>query len=120
MTMSAPKCRNIALVVEDDQDQRDLVTVLLEEVDLRVVSCGTAEAAFAVMEHEGDDVVLLFADVQLSGMRTGLDLADEVARHWPETTVIVTSGAPLPDALPPGTTYLPKPWRALDVLAHVA
>lgn len=112
--------RNIAVVVEDDQDQRELVTMLLEEFDLRVVSCGTAEAAYAVMEHAGGDVVLLFADVRLPGAWSGIRLANEVARQWPLTALIVTSGAPLPDALPPGTTYLPKPWRALDVLARVA
>jgi two-component system, response regulator PdtaR len=120
MQLAAQPRRNIALVVEDDQDLRELVTLLLEEVDMKVVTCGTAEAAFAIMEHTGDDVALLFADVVLPGACDGVQLANRVTRQWPGTTVIVTSGGPHPEALDPGTTYLPKPWRALDVLAHVA
>ena len=120
MTLLPLEMRKIALVVEDDPDQRALVTLLLEESDLRVVGCASADAALAVMQYTGLEVALVFADIRLPGLRDGVDLARHVAAHWPNTKIVVTSGGPLRDDLPGGATFLAKPWRALDVLAQVA
>jgi DNA-binding response OmpR family regulator len=40
----------IALVVEDDPDQRELLTVLLEESELHVFGCESAEAALRILD----------------------------------------------------------------------
>ena len=40
----------IALVVEDDPDQRELLTLLLEESELHVFSCESAEAALRILD----------------------------------------------------------------------
>ncbi len=42
--------RPVALIVEDDQTQRDLLSVLLEESDMHVIQCESAEAAVIVLE----------------------------------------------------------------------
>lgn len=120
MTNSKAYDRRIAIVVEDDDEQRAIVSCLMEESDLRVVECSTADAAYAVMQLTGTQVAVVFTDIRLPGVRTGVDLAHAVAEGWPGTEVIVTSGIKPERDLPPGVTYLAKPWRALDILAKVA
>jgi DNA-binding NtrC family response regulator len=109
---------SVALVVEDDPDVRDLAAALLEETDLRVVTCEDAETALAVMVREGENVALVFSDVRLPGLLDGIDLARRVKALWPHVSIVVTSGyaARRPDKLPDNVAYMPKPWLALDVL----
>ena len=108
----------IALIVEDDPDLRELAAALLEESDLRVVECESAEEAMSALVRDGDDVALVFTDIRLSGLLDGIDLARRVKVLWPQISMIVTSGyaQTKPEALPESVTYMPKPWLALDVL----
>ena len=108
----------LALIVEDDADQRYLVAALLEETDLSVIECESAEAALSVMQRCGDRILLVFVDIRLPGIIDGVDLARAVRVHWPHARVIVTSGDPGDrlDSLPREAFYMEKPWRALDVL----
>ena len=66
-----PRPSKLALVVEDDADVRNLATAVLEESDLDVIACDTAEAAISVLERAGGNVALLFADVRLGA---GMDV----------------------------------------------
>jgi DNA-binding response OmpR family regulator len=107
-----------ALIVEDDVDQRQLAATLLEESELHVIECESAEAAVSVMQRRGERIALVLADIRLPGLIDGVDLACLVRKHWPHAKVIITSGDPgdrLAD-LPAGASYLNKPWRALDLL----
>jgi CheY-like chemotaxis protein len=114
MGQSTP-IRQIALVVEDDKEQRELVAALLEESEMRTIECESAEAAALILKHFGDAVGFLFVDVRLAGSMSGIDLARLAKANNPEVSVVVTSGSACP-GLPAGTTFMPKPWRALDVL----
>jgi DNA-binding NtrC family response regulator len=105
----------IALVVEDDPDQRELLTVLLEEAELHVFTCESAEAAIRILDKYGAGMSLLVTDVQLAGILTGADLARIAKQRYPELSVIVTSGSAKPK-LPADTVFMPKPWRALEIL----
>jgi two-component system cell cycle response regulator CpdR len=105
----------IALVVEDDVLQRELVVVLLEESDMGVIQCDSAEAALAVLDRMGRCVSLMFTDVNLAGAMDGLSLAHSAKDRFPNLHVIVTSGTPR-TGLPDGAKFLAKPWRPLDVL----
>jgi DNA-binding NtrC family response regulator len=107
----------IALVVEDDELQRSLVSALFEESDMRVIECESAEAALLVLDKVGCDVTVLFTDVNLAGTQSGAELADIAKARFPDLTVLVTSGHKRPD-LPDDATFLPKPWRALDLLRY--
>ena len=49
----------------------------------------------------GRDVALIFADIRLPGVMDGIDLAREVRMRWPLLPVILTSGHPRDDQLPP-------------------
>ncbi len=108
----------IALVVEDDADVRDLATAVLEETDLGVIACDSAEEAMSVLERGDVTVALLFADVRLPGAMDGVSLARAVGRRWPEARVVVTSGAAHEGTLPDRAVFMQKPWRALDVLVQ--
>ncbi|KQP30610.1 response regulator receiver protein [Methylobacterium sp. Leaf104] len=110
----------IALVVEDDADVRNLATAVLEESDLDVIACDSAEAAISVLERSGGNVALLFADVRLGAGMDGIALASAVERRWPDVRVVLTSGgdARAVEAMPAQAVYMQKPWRALDVLVQ--
>jgi DNA-binding NtrC family response regulator len=118
MGQSKPFRRATAVVVEDEEEQRYLSATLLEESEFDVVECESAEAAIAVIKERGDEVALVFTDVQLAGPMDGVDLAKAVHEELPEVSVIVTSGqggAKLSE-LPPGVDFVKKPWRAIDLL----
>ena len=108
----------VALIVEDDAEVRQLASTLLEESELHVIECESAEAAVSVMQRRGHTVALVFVDIRLPGLIDGVDLARLVRTHWPHVKVIVTSGdaGDRLGALPAGTAYMEKPWRALDLL----
>jgi DNA-binding NtrC family response regulator len=111
----------IALVVEDDPDQRWLTATLLQENGLETIECESAEAALATMLLRGREVCMVYADMRLSGVMDGIDLARELKMRWPHLTIVLASGNPgtrLVD-LPPGVEFVSKPWKPLDLLPSV-
>ena len=108
--------RATALIVEDDPMQRDMICLLLEESEVDVIECESAEAAELVLERAADNLVLLMTDVQLAGNMDGVELAHIARRYNPEMGVIVTSGKPLHQELPDGVKFWAKPWAPLDVI----
>jgi CheY-like chemotaxis protein len=106
----------IALVVEDDVFQRELVVALLEESEMGIVECESAEAALRVLEKMGECVSMIFTDISLAGKIDGVELAHFATERYPDIHVIVTSGLALPKSLPEGAMFMPKPWLPLDVL----
>ena len=108
--------RATALVVEDDPMQREIICLLLEESEVDVIECESAEAAEAVLERTGGSVALMMTDVQLAGNMSGVELAHIARKHNPDIGVIVTSGRPLREDLPDGATFWSKPWAPLDVI----
>jgi len=106
----------IALVVEDDVLQCELMVVLLEESEMGVIQCQSAEEALRVLEKMGGCMSMMFTDVNLAGKLDGVELAHFAVRRYPNLRVIVTSGAALTKSLPEGATFMPKPWLPLDVL----
>jgi DNA-binding NtrC family response regulator len=111
--------RPLALIVEDDADQRSLIAMLLEDGGFETVASDSAEAALAIMLLRGGEVCLVVADLHLSGLIDGVELARELKVRWPHLTVLLTSGnagSRLVD-LPPGIESLPKPWECAHLLA---
>ena len=106
------------LIVEDDAEVRSLVATLLEDEQLNVIECESAEAALAIMLIGGREVTMILADVRLPGAMDGVDLAWEVKLRWPLLPVILTSGFPCERVgdLPLGVAYMPKPWQPLNAL----
>jgi CheY-like chemotaxis protein len=110
--------RDVALVVEDDHDVRDLAAAILEETDLKVVEADSAEEALHYLRENAANVALLFTDIRLPCLMDGVDLARTAHLKWPWIRVVVTSGVAVDRTsdLPRGAKYLQKPWSALDVL----
>jgi CheY-like chemotaxis protein len=111
---------HVALIVEDDPDVRELAAALLEETELDVVEVGSAEAALDCLQERGGEVAMLFADVRLPGPMDGVQLAKAACTLWPTVRIVLTSGDPGArlDDLPECVTFMPKPWRGLDVLVQ--
>ena len=107
----------LALVVEDDAEVRALAETLLDETELDVLGCDSAEAALDVLQARGGEVALVFADVRLAGEMNGLQLARAVATLWPRARLVLTSGhAVRRPEVPENAVFIPKPWRPIDVL----
>src|SRR4030095_14922214 len=89
----------IALVVEDDVWQREWVVALLEESEMGIFLCESAEEALRVLEKMGGCVSLMFTDVNLAGKIDGVELAHFATQCYPNIHVIVTSGRALTKSL---------------------
>jgi DNA-binding NtrC family response regulator len=111
---------HVALIVEDDPDVRNLAATLLEETPLDVVEVENAEAALAHLQERGGEVAMIFADVRLPGEMDGVQLAKAACTLWPTIRIVLTSGDPdaMSEDLPDCVTFMPKPWRGLDVLVQ--
>jgi CheY-like chemotaxis protein len=60
------------LIVEDDAELRRLTAALLEDEQLDIIECESAEAALATLLIRGREVGMIFADVRLRGVMDGL------------------------------------------------
>lgn len=82
-----------AVVVEDDEDLRRMLLVLLRSLDFGAVGFGSAESALAwLMMHGAPDLVIV--DLRLPGL-SGLELCDRL-RANPDTArvpIIVATGS---------------------------
>lgn len=107
--------KQYALVVEDDEMQRQLVGILLEDSGFDVLQSDTAEAAMVILQEVGHDLALMVVDVRLNGDMLGSHLAKFASQLFPKIKVIVTSGKEWP-VLPEGAIFLRKPWKPLDLI----
>jgi two-component system cell cycle response regulator CpdR len=108
--------RPIALIVEDEPMQREMIALLLEQCDYDVIQCESAEAAELVLQKNSGCLAMLMTDVNLAGRMNGVELAHLAKQRNPRLDVVVTSGRPLPQPLPDGAKFWSKPWAPLDVL----
>jgi CheY-like chemotaxis protein len=108
----------VALVVEDDALQREVVSELLRDNGLEVVECSTAEAAELVLVSTGTELRALVTDVNLAGKMSGVELAEYAKRKFPGVNVVVVSGKN-PPYVPQDTHFFLKPYEPKDLLAAV-
>ncbi|MEF7613464.1 response regulator [Aquincola sp. MAHUQ-54] len=109
--------------VEDNDDLRETIGLLLEADDRVVTSFATAEEALEAFERAPCDVVV--TDVSLPTM-SGVDLARAVLAHQPGTWVVLSSGYAITrgiETLGPTVRSLPKPFEIEEMdtlLAEIA
>ena len=106
----------MALVVEDEEVQRDVVAMLLEECEMGVIQCDSAEAALHVLDQVGPMLTMLYTDVSLAGDIDGIELARVTRERFPQIHVVVASGRGLNRDLPEHTLFMQKPFLPLDLL----
>ncbi len=105
----------LALVVEDDDVQRETLADLLKHENMDVIECESAEAAELVIARCGTELKLLVTDVKLAGHGSGIELAAFAKQKFPRLNIVVVSGM---DGLlvPPNVRFLKKPYRARELL----
>ena len=106
------------LFVEDNDDLREAIGLMLEGDGRSISAFGTAEEALAAFEQAPFDV--LVTDVSLPSM-SGTELARRVLQRAPGTWVVLASGYDLRqgvETLGPTARALPKPFEIeqLDAL----
>jgi CheY-like chemotaxis protein len=113
--------RPCVLVVEDNDDVRELAESMLGLAGYAVKSAASGEQALALLE-QGADVDLLFTDVIMPGGMNGLQLIDKARVLRPQLPVLVTTGYmdELPERGPgDGLSILGKPYKQEDLLDRV-
>ena len=119
-----PSCRGgseTILVLEDDEEVREIATAFLRKLGYQVLEATGAQGALALLGRE-PGVDLLFSDVVLRGGTSGPALAREALARYPHLRVAFASGYPR-SALPwhselgDGVELLSKPYR-IDQLAR--
>lgn len=122
--MSDPSalCSLRIVVVEDEPFVRELAVCELEDCGFAVDGFASADEALRHLVDHAANTALVFTDVQMPGRIDGLALTAIVARSWPAIKVLVTSGGTSVDTglLPPCAMFVPKPWRATDIVRRVA
>jgi two-component system response regulator GlrR len=110
------------LVIDDDPDLLQLLSMRLGAAGYRVQAVPSAEAALAQIAIERPDLVL--SDVQLPGA-DGLELFDEIrARHASLPVILLTAHGTIPDAVEATSrgvfSYLTKPFDGKALLDKIA
>jgi len=106
----------LILVVEDEAPVRQIAARALAEAGYRVLEADSGPAALELAHHAGDPIGLVLTDVVMPVM-TGPELAAAVARLYPDTPVLFTSGYTDGEIirrglLAPGAAFLAKPFTA--------
>jgi signal transduction histidine kinase/ActR/RegA family two-component response regulator len=110
----------IILVVEDDDNVRNVVTRQVRDLGYAVVEARNARAALLILRDPSRRIDLLFTDLVMPGGMSGSELAHEAAAGRPDLRVLFTSGYPgstlrNSDRLREAEHFLSKPYRKDDL-----
>jgi CheY-like chemotaxis protein len=111
------------IVVEDDDDVRDLAVTVLREAGYNVLQAMNGGIALVLLEQD-IPVDLLFTDIVMPGDPDGFELAERAVELRPGLRILYTTGYAGP-AQPPADRpmlgrMLRKPYRTADLLAEIA
>jgi CheY-like chemotaxis protein len=108
------KLSRLALVVDDDPIIRMDAGDILTDAGFQTQEASNVSEALEMLETMGDDIQLLFTDVQMPGDQNGFDLARKCATRWPHISMVVASGqlSPKADELPKQAAFISKPFSA--------
>ena len=110
------------MVVDDNDEVRELAEQVLRGLGYRVLGASSGEAALDLMDRYGS-IDLLFTDIIMPGGMNGLRLAELVRERQPEVPVLLATGyiEDLPAPVGSATTLpiLTKPYRMNDLAERV-
>jgi PAS domain S-box-containing protein len=111
------------LLVEDQEEVRNLAVTALQEHGYRVLPTANSDEALALLNCADNPIAVLVTDIVLPGM-SGLELGRRVIALRPQIKVIYTSGYTedmiLNRGVPAfGIEFLPKPYTATTLTAHI-
>ena len=102
----------VVLVVDDDSDVRDVLTLALEGHGMTVVAAATGNEALRILGAD-PTISILLTDIMMPGI-TGITLAERAAAQRPDLKIVFTSAYPAAGR-PPGP-LLDKPFHIGDLL----
>lgn len=113
--------KGTVIVIEDDPTLRTLMEEIVSEVGGDAISFGTADDALSYMLQTNEKCRLVIADHGVPGQIQGIEFIEMVKSRWPSVAAILTSGYLIePQAVPPSSIYLHKPWSLDDFVTAVA
>jgi CheY-like chemotaxis protein len=110
------------LLVEDEDDIRELATMMLEGRGYKVLSAPDAEEALEIAEKHAHEIRALITDVVMPRIN-GMELAQLLIPVIPGLRILFVSGhcreTVAPEALIANADYLQKPYRSETLLSRV-
>jgi signal transduction histidine kinase len=89
MSMNTPPHKEKILLVDDEEDIRDVLCISLEDIGYCVLPTENAEKAMQTFREETPPIVL--TDIKMPGM-DGIELLRKIKHENPETEVIMITG----------------------------
>ena len=116
--------RNASILVVEDQDEvRQLLSASLEEFGHEVRTARSAEEAIELLGQDAR-IEVLVTDIILPGRMTGLDLVRKARELMPDLKILTISGNASEEAIRASyldrCAFLPKPFRPSDLNRAVA
>jgi PAS domain S-box-containing protein len=114
---SAKVRRRTVLLVEDQDDNRRLMRIILGDLGHDVIEAASPAEALTVAEREGSRLDLLITDVLMPELN-GVDLARRILALAPQVCVLYVSGwahSSLLDELSQGALLLQKPFTSEEL-----
>lgn len=110
-------------MVDDERSIREVIRRLLSGHGYEVLVTGTPEEALRVFASRPATIDLLLTDVVMPGT-SGRDLAERLRQLKRDLPIVYMSGYPAGiiepgEALPPGTSFLAKPFHPQQLLAAI-
>ena len=106
------------LVLEDEDDVREMIEIVLTDAGLDVTTAATAWEAVAFIDEKPFD--LMVADIKLPGRLNGLQLAQHVRAQHPGLKCLFISGTHDPVICDPELDdFVAKPFRPFELLGCV-
>lgn len=101
------------LIVEDEDDLRDVLCDVLRDKGMRVIAAANGEEALQTMTAHKGEIDFMLTDIIMPKM-DGVSLGTLYAKENPKSNVIYMSGYPFMEGrrehdLPKGATFLQKP-----------
>jgi two-component system, response regulator PdtaR len=113
------KAQVTVLIVEDHFWTRYMAAEYFRDSGYRVIEANNADEAVSVLAS-GNQVHVVFSDIQMPGSMDGLALAHWIAQRYPSLPVILTSGR-RPDALPSNCRgFFVKPCSLAEVEREIS
>jgi two-component system, OmpR family, response regulator len=111
----------VVLVVEDEALVRSQIASEFRRAGWDVLEAGTGERAIALLDEHGDQIDVIFTDINLGGCVTGWDVADAFRATYPRKRIVYASGNSVdPRRVLSDTQFLRKPYRGPAVLEACA
>jgi len=118
-----PQGGETILVVEDDDEVRNVVVSMLERLGYKVIAAQNGRMALEILKREHQNIDLMFADIVMPDGMNGVEVATKAKEYYPGLKVLFTSGYTenaIPDyQLLSGQDLIGKPYRRNELAKKI-